>query len=226
MAKQHKPGPSYQIAQHQYSGQEVETHGLNHQGSDRDWTPSQQQQQQGGWLLPQHVMEVSHLWLKGTKTGSKQEHDALWWALKRVISSLTSLPTQLPITSLKAPYWSRTFPTFLLSEWLPFPQTSFLKSYISPLLTSLVTSALKMETEFPSKHWHQGTKPRGAKTQDNTNYTNRCETSNLRMFEVKMSNLLSTHEMNIHIPNLVLHLLNWSALVFHTVQLQLEPHSL
>jgi hypothetical protein len=42
----------------------------------------------------------SHLRPKGTETGSKQEYDALWWALKRAISSLTSVPTQPSVCDL------------------------------------------------------------------------------------------------------------------------------
>jgi hypothetical protein len=85
------------------------------------------------------------------------------------------------------------------SRLVPFPQLSFLKSYISPLLPSLVTSTLKMGTacEISSSHggehdvqnclqfwtWaqhvslkrcHRPTKPHGAKTQDSpTDYTDR-----------------------------------------------------
>jgi hypothetical protein len=39
---QHLPQPSCPTTQHQYSGQVDETHGLNHQGRDRDAAPSQQ----------------------------------------------------------------------------------------------------------------------------------------------------------------------------------------
>jgi hypothetical protein len=51
-----------------------------------------------------------------------------------------------PITCLKAPYWSGSF-SHISRLWLAlFPKPSFLKPYISPQLTSFVTSDLKMET--------------------------------------------------------------------------------
>jgi len=50
-----------------------------------------QQHKQGEWLLPDQVMEASHSRPEWTQTVCHQEHDSLWWALKRAVTSLPSL---------------------------------------------------------------------------------------------------------------------------------------
>jgi hypothetical protein len=55
-------------------------------------------------------------------------------------SFLHSTPSPLPITCLKAPYWSASS-SHITSLWLaPFPQPLLFRSYISPLLPCIVTS--------------------------------------------------------------------------------------
>jgi hypothetical protein len=68
------------------------------------------------------------------------------------------------------------FPILLLSDWLPFPQPSFLKFYVHLLLPSLVTSALKMETACFSETLSSTYKTRPCQIpRQRQYYTDTCE---------------------------------------------------
>jgi hypothetical protein len=99
-----------------------------------------------GWRgkARKEVMEASHSWPKGTKPAPNKTMTPPSGHFLFVLGSLPILPHW--VNCLNVPYWSASFshiPSLLL---VPYPQPLLFRSFTSPLLPCLVTSALKMET--------------------------------------------------------------------------------
>jgi hypothetical protein len=100
---QYKTGPKHSINGHWYPGQKVHMHELDHQGRDRDWAPSQQQERVG-WLLPKEGPYKDHgqtkaEWQCAPYPQIQPSLISSRWKLEASIHLLRCFPLQEPLFS-------------------------------------------------------------------------------------------------------------------------------